>query len=147
MDNHDPDEAQEHGKIETSLGRDEITRELQSTLSSNSELHGTSNAWSDPSPYTNPIIDDGITAGRLAQPRPTSSASSSSSATVERLERKARAEVSRGQSELGVKQHISTSVKSLYRLAKVAGIERREFERLVRTELEVLSLMDEDDEG
>lgn len=145
MDNHDPDEAQDHGDIETSLGRNEITRELQSNLSSNSELHDTSNAWSDPSPYSNPS-DELHRVGGLAQPRPTSSAGSSGSETVERLERKAQAEASREQSEVGIKQHISTSIKSLYRLAKVAGIERKEFERLVRTELDVLSLMDEDED-
>ena len=33
MDNHDPDEAKQNGDVETSLGRDEITRELQSSLS------------------------------------------------------------------------------------------------------------------
>lgn len=138
MDNHDPDEAQEHGAVETSLGRDDVTRELQSNL----ELHGTSNAWAEPSlpSHTNEAsLPDG-----LVQPRPTSSAGSSGSDTVERLERKARIEASREQSEVGIKQHISTSVKSLYRLAKVAGIERSEFERLVRTELDVLGLMDED---
>ena len=35
-------------------------------------------------------------------------------------------------------------MKSLYRLARVAGIEKEEFERLVRTELECLGLMDDD---
>lgn len=141
MDNHDPDEAQEQGDIESSLGRDEITRELQSKIASNPELHGTSNAWSDSSPPVNHV--NGLDG--LVQPRPTSSAGSSGSETVERLERKAE-EASRGQSETGIKQHISTSIKSLYRLAKVAGIERQEFERLVRTELNVLSLMDDGEE-
>jgi hypothetical protein len=140
MDNHDPDEAQEQGAIESSLGRDEITRELQSKITSNPELHGTSDAWSDKTPPSNHVngLDD------LVQPRPTSSAGSSGSETVERLEKRAE-ESSRGHSETGIKQHISTSVKSLYRLAKVAGIERQEFERLVRTELEVLSLMDDEE--
>lgn len=142
MDNHDPDEAQEHGEVETSLGRDEITRELHSNLSSNSELNDTSNVWLDHPDQPN---DLSVSPG-LAQPRPTSSAGSSGSDTVERLERKARIESSREQSEVGIKQHISTSIKSLYRLAKAAGIERTEFERLVRTELEVLSIMDEDDD-
>lgn len=135
MDNHDPDEAQGQGDIESSLGRDEVTLELQSTLAaqSQSQMDGVSHDWQDADPRL------------YAQPRPSSSGGSSGSETVERLEKRAEMESSRGQSEVGVKQHISTSVKSLYRLAKVAGIDREEFERLVRTELDVLSLMDEDD--
>jgi hypothetical protein len=78
----------------------------------------------------------------VLQPRPTSSSSSSSSQTVEKLENAASP---LRQSEIGVKQHISTSVKSLFRLARAAGMERGEFQRLVRTELDVLGLMEEDD--
>jgi hypothetical protein len=81
----------------------------------------------------------------LAQPRPVSSTGSSGSDTVDKLERRAAARESREHSEVGVKQHIGTSVKSLYRLARVAGIDREEFERVVRMELECLSLMDEDE--
>ncbi|KAF2674591.1 hypothetical protein BT63DRAFT_419881 [Microthyrium microscopicum] len=46
------------------------------------------------------------------------------------------------QAEIGIKQHISTDIKSLFRLARSAGISREEFERVVKTELEVLPLMD-----
>ena len=45
--------------------------------------------------------------------------------------------------QFGIKQHISTDIKSLFRLAKSAGMDRGEFERIVRTELEVLGLMEE----
>lgn len=142
MDNHDPDEAKQNGEVKSSLGKDEITRELQSTLSSvrHPELNETSTAWPEPHPYTNGIGKDGH--GDLVQPRPTSSAGSSGSEAVERLERQA---VGREQSETGIKQHIGTSIKSLWRLAKVSGIEKEEFERLVRTELDCLAMMDEDD--
>ena len=47
--------------------------------------------------------------------------------------------------ETAIKQHVSTSVKSLFRLCRNAGIERSEFEDLVHTELETLSLLAEDD--
>lgn len=144
MDNHDPDEAQQNGDIESSLGRDEITAELQQNLSNpppptHPDLHNTSEAWSrtegDPA-YVN--------GAEVAHPRPSSSAGSSD--TVARLEREAeKGNGARAMSEVGIKQHISTSMKSLYRLAKVAGIDRAEFERIVTTELECLSLMDEDD--
>jgi hypothetical protein len=61
------------------------------------------------------------------------------SGSVDRLEREA---ASHSQAEVGIKQHISTDIKSLYRLARSAGIDRVEFERIVKTELEVLSMMD-----
>ncbi len=132
MDNHDPDEAQQNGEVESSLGRDEVAQELlqrrerqfsHPTVDQEHELHNSALTWSDPG----------------------SSTGSSGSDTVERLERRAAARESREQSETGIKQHIGTSIKSLYRLAKVAGIEREEFERIVRTELDCLALMDEDD--
>ncbi len=47
--------------------------------------------------------------------------------------------------EVAIRQHISTSVKSLFRLARGSGLERDEFERLVRTELEVVGMMGEGD--
>ena len=140
MDNHDPEEAKQNGEVESSLGKNDITRELRSNLSPDhsTELSETSAAWSE-HPYTN---DVGGEVNPLVQPRPSSSTGSSGSETVERLERQA---AGRDQSETGIKQHIGTSIKSLWRLAKVSGIERTEFERLVRTELDCLSLMDEDD--
>ena len=162
MDNHDPDEAQQNGDVESSLGRDEIARELQErnvrqfshpTVDQEHELHSSSAAWSDDPAaqvYMNGHVQgmDGIDVDHvegLAHPRPGSSTGSSGSDTVEKLERRAAARDSREQSETGIKQHIGTSIKSLYRLAKVAGIDRAEFERLVRTELDCLALMDEDD--
>ncbi|KAE9373341.1 hypothetical protein N431DRAFT_438638 [Stipitochalara longipes BDJ] len=159
MDNHDPDEAQQNGEVETSLGRDEITQELQRsqrefshpTIDQEHELHSSSAAWSDDPAgelYTNGHMD-GVDIDHmegLAHPRPGSSTGSSGSDTVEKLERRAAARESREQSEVGIKQHIGTSIKSLYRLAKVAGIDRAEFERIVRTEMECLALMDEDED-
>ncbi|KAF2462999.1 uncharacterized protein BDR25DRAFT_308001 [Lindgomyces ingoldianus] len=74
----------------------------------------------------------------LNHPRPSSSASSNS---IERLEREAE---SHSQAELAIKQHISTDLKSLFRLARTAGIDREEFERIVKRELEVLPLLEQD---
>ena len=119
MDSHDPDEQDQQGEIQSSLGRDEITRQLQSNLDGASEPR------------------------EILQPRPSSSNSTSS---VERLEARAEAQSNRDPSEIGVRQHIGTSIKSLYRLAKVAGIEKEEFERLVKRELEVLALIDHEDD-
>lgn len=150
MDNHDPDEAQQNGDIESSLGKDEVMLDLQSMAQTEVPQHRYTqsnevNPWSNgdevPIAYMNGADREREAEG-LAMPRPASSTGSSGSDTVAKLEKRAAKEA---QSEVGIKQHIGTSVKSLYRLAKVAGIDRQEFERIVRTELECLSLMDEDD--
>ncbi|KAF2874920.1 hypothetical protein BDV95DRAFT_591684 [Massariosphaeria phaeospora] len=75
----------------------------------------------------------------LNHPRPSSSASSGS---VEKLEREAARD---SQAERAIKQHISTDMKSLFRLARTAGIQREEFERIIQRELEVLPLLEQDD--
>lgn len=49
--------------------------------------------------------------------------------------------------EVSVKQHISTTIKSLFRLARVSGIARKEFERIVKTELEILEMVEDEEEG
>jgi len=77
----------------------------------------------------------------LAHPRPASSASSNASQTVARLEEAAE---SRQQTEFGVKQHISRSIRSLFLLSRASGIDREEFERMVRTELDVLGMVESD---
>ncbi len=171
MDNHDPDEASQNGSTESSLNRSSLTHEPHDSPSHHDPNHDqqqhyhhhshthdaeltSSHIWassaldppSEPPAYADPERDlrpAEPDRGEVLQPRPTSSSSSSgSSRTVEKLESTAAA---LGQSEIGVKQHISTSVKSLFRLARAAGMERGEFERLVRTELDVLGLMEEDD--
>lgn len=76
--------------------------------------------------------------GALNHPRPSSSASTNS---VERLERKAE---NYSQAELAIKQHISTDIKSLFRLAKASGIDREEFERIIQRELEVLPMLEQE---
>ena len=75
------------------------------------------------------------------QPVP-SSPSSHGSDTVARLEKTAEQYAA---SEVAVKQHISTSMKSMYRLAKSSGIDRHEFGNMIRRELQTLSLLDGDD--
>ncbi|RMY68481.1 hypothetical protein D0863_07097 [Hortaea werneckii] len=102
----------------------------------------------------------------LEMPRPRSPGSSSGSrgSNVGRLEQEAEAmssSPSRGggvaagagaggggnneSAQRAIKQHISTDIKSLFRLARAAGMKRWEFEELVRRELSVLCLLDEDE--
>ena len=64
------------------------------------------------------------------------------SRTITQLEHSAE---SQSVAEIAVKQHISTSIKSLFRLSRNSGIERSDFDRMVRTELETLSMIGDDD--
>ncbi|KAH8593602.1 hypothetical protein B0O99DRAFT_626657 [Bisporella sp. PMI_857] len=134
MDNHDPDEQLQQGAVQSSLGGDEFTHRLQQQLSRDLATDTAAVSRPDSVPQ-----DDHI---GIVHPRPSSSSSSHSSRTVERLERQAEAVAGRESAEIGIKQHISSSFKSLYRLAKSTGIDREEFERLIRTELDVLPLLD-----
>lgn len=152
MDNHDPDEAQENGPVESSLGKEEVVAShFQSQLASHHdpELHNTSQAWSEDASSNLPTSTSTFAQERdsfVAHPRPGSSHGSSGSDTVARLEKAAATEEGNGDSrETGIKQHIGTSIKSLWRLARVVGMEREEFERVVRTELECIGMMDDDE--
>lgn len=48
-------------------------------------------------------------------------------------------------SDVAIQQHISTSIKSLFRLSQNTGMGRQEFNRLVRTELDTLEMIDLDE--
>jgi hypothetical protein len=101
-------------------------------------LEKTAGAGSDSAGHTEGLEQANFSA--LNHPRPSSSASTNS---VERLERKAE---SYSQAEVAIKQHISTDIKSLFRLAKASGIDREEFERIVRRELDVLPLLEQEEQ-
>ena len=77
----------------------------------------------------------------INHPRPSSS-SSKGSVSIERLEDSA---VAQSLGEIAVQQHISTSIKSLFRLARGVGIETTDFSRIILTELQTLSIMEIDD--
>lgn len=76
---------------------------------------------------------------QIEQPVPASPSSKAGSDTIARLEETADRYSA---SEIAIKQHISYSVKSMYRLAKGAGLTRQEFEDMMQRELETLSLLD-----
>ena len=80
------------------------------------------------------IADEGIS-------HPTASPQAGSAA-VSRLEESAE---SQSLAEVAVKQHVSTSIKSLFRLCRNSGVERADFDRMVRTELETLHMLEADD--
>lgn len=145
MDNYDPDEAADAAQISPPLGLGEQAPALHNR---DSDLVAPA-----PIPITHAAAVTGAMAplsppsssmmaeAALAHPRPESSASSNGSQTVARLEATAGKSA---QSEFGVKQHVSRSIRSLFMLARASGIERDEFNRLVQTEMDLLSLSDEE---
>lgn len=142
LDSHDPDEAMPSAG-ESTLTGEELT---QATSSTSSKHHVTFespkpgyNDQASPPAYTPAGLDASTTFSELSAPRPTSP---SSQGSVERLEVEA-ADMTRA--EVGVKQFVSTEIKSLFRLAKTVGIGRAEFERMVRTEIEVLGMLEADE--
>lgn len=142
MDSHDPDEENAELGQSTLNGNTLLSSQSQQQQSGNrppSRPNGTSLFPADPAPAP--------PTREVEAPRPISPTSSNGS-SIEKLEEKA-AEWSEAQApdraQLAIQQHISTDIKSLFRLAKSAGIERREFERLVKRELEVLQLLEQDD--
>lgn len=141
LDGHDPDEENPEAG-ESTLNGDSLVTTAQQDLQ-----HDGADAL--PPPYTYPHEPKSHDTPQssshpslqqldtLPAPRPVSP--SSSQGSVERLEASA---ASMTAAEVGVKQFISTEIKSLFRLARGVGIERSEFERLVRREVEVLGLLD-----
>jgi hypothetical protein len=158
LDAHDPDE-ENPATGESTLNGNALsyTREPQTEPLETSNLGPNGYDSSMPPAYTNgPLngsgvhandsavhlesieLDQSATGDALTHPRPSSSASTNS---VERLERKAE---SYSQAELAIKQHISTDIKSLFRLARASGIDREEFERIIQRELEVLPMLEQE---
>ncbi|OCK82660.1 hypothetical protein K432DRAFT_380213 [Lepidopterella palustris CBS 459.81] len=151
LDAHDPDEEAAAAAGESTLNGDTLSalhrrREPETEPLENTDLDPMGYDFSFPPPAPpatnglNGLCQDsgGDEKAALNHPRPSSSASSGS---VERLEREAE---SHSQAEVAIKQHISTDLKSLFRLARSAGIESEEFERIVKRELEVLPLLEMD---
>jgi hypothetical protein len=85
-----------------------------------------------------PSLAIGMAEIPVTQPQPSPPLSSSSGA-VALLEGRADWQSA---SEIGIRQHICTSMKSLYRLAKSAGMEQEEFNRIICRELETNSILE-----
>lgn len=139
MDNYDPDE--QHKELgESTLGRDSMPG------SSRSNLRFQQNADEEPTQQPQELnrlhIPEDEDVVHIDQPVPSSPSSRAGSDTISRLESKADRYSA---SEIAIKQHISYSVKSMYRLAKGAGMSRQEFEDMVQRELETLSMLDRED--
>lgn len=133
MDNHDPDEEAVAQHYAPPLGLGGSSTEQRPVTNGPRDL-----IYSPPSGDTESNADRERVAQGLLHPRPDSSASSNGSQTVARLEEEAGRQ---DHNEFGVKQHISRSVRSLYMLSRASGIEKEEFERIVKREIDLLGMM------
>ncbi|EME48949.1 hypothetical protein DOTSEDRAFT_67857 [Dothistroma septosporum NZE10] len=155
MDSHDPDEVTGVGEDSTLTGG--ALMERSSQAQSRTGIAGQADYLSSLQPHSawNKPHDSAVHTAlnqslngeqELSMPRPLSPTTSHSS--VDRLEERA-AEMSSNpesdRAQLAIKQHISTDMKSLFRLARANGMSREEFKRIVRTELDVLSLLEQDE--
>jgi len=134
LDPEDPDEATLQAGESTLNGNTLLTQrvvEHEPAKASNLEPQGYDSSFPVQAALPNGFRQE----HEIVSPKP----STRSTSPVDQLEQRAR---SHSTAEFGIKQHISTDIKSLYRLAKSAGIDHEEFQRIVKTELEMLSLMD-----
>ncbi|KAH8675724.1 hypothetical protein BX600DRAFT_507939 [Xylariales sp. PMI_506] len=133
MDNYDPDEEHNLPDIAPPLGF--TSHPAVGGEAEDLGTNETNGAWTLAEATRSPSVgsrnDDDDRP--IVHPRPSSSASSN--ASVAKLEAAAE--------NFGVQQHISRSIKSLYMLSRASGIERAEFELLVKRELEMLKLMED----
>lgn len=156
MDSHDPDE--ENPQMgESTLNGDSLLQPSQPDSRPNgSSLYPADSSRPDSRPNGASLFPaDNLSLPAQSQynssveaPRPISPTGSQSS--IERLEEQAAAmsnkrDANPDRAHLAIKQHISTGIKSLFRLARSAGMERDEFEEIVTRELEVLSLLERDE--
>ncbi|ROT36801.1 hypothetical protein SODALDRAFT_281500 [Sodiomyces alkalinus F11] len=141
MDNHDPEEEAAHMQPNLNIGHS-LSSDL-APVASASDSHPPYSLLAQPratKPESPPL--DAERAAVLLHPRPASSASSNGSRTVEKLEETAERQMA---SEFSVKKHVSRTIRSLWMLSQASGIDREEFDRLVRSELEVLEMVDNHD--
>lgn len=138
MDNHDPAEEQpELGP--SSLNGDLLASLLQRQIDPSESAGQQQHQPVQTNGYPSGTAANDESAMPLNHPRPSSDSSASSDA-IAKLEHEAESQSS---CEMGVKQHIGSNIKSLFRLAKSTGISRTEFQSLVQTELELLNVSDE----
>lgn len=137
MDNHDPDEEMQNAPESTLNGH--VLTQIESA-SAHTEQTASPPPYQDQDPMD--TGDSNEKDVEVRQPVPTSPSSRGGSDAVARLEDTAERY---NASEIGIRQHIGTTMKSLYRLARSTGMDREEFERLVNRELETLSIFERDD--
>lgn len=129
MDNDDPS-ADRNAIGESSLNGDVIATTSQPAPSQPDSMtnHLDSSTKSAAPTLSQPTTEH-------PRPQTASSDDGSSSAIVDRLEDSANMQ---SQTELAVRQHVASTMKSLHRLARSTGIGTAEFEGMIKTEMEML---------
>ncbi|KAI1103321.1 hypothetical protein F4804DRAFT_310394 [Jackrogersella minutella] len=143
MDNHDPDEeANLDIAPPLGLGARPGFPVVNGSDEEEVEVNETRGTWTLANPPRSPSTHSRRSGDdpNLVHPHPRPASSAGSNASVEKLEAAA---AKQERSDFGVKQHVSRSIKSLYMLSRASGIDREEFERLIKVELDMLGLMEE----
>ncbi|KAI1127691.1 hypothetical protein F5Y10DRAFT_242173 [Nemania abortiva] len=142
MDNHDPDE-EVNVEVSPPLGlASKPTDEAQNEASDGEVAeNGIQGSWmlAEP-PRSGSSHSKSGDDPDIVHPCPRPASSAGSNASIEKLEAAA---ARQEQNDFGVKQHVSRSIKSLFLLSRASGIDREEFERMVKTELDMLGLMED----
>lgn len=149
LDAHDPDEEIDSSALDSTLRTGDEAPQSNGTVD-HYDAHQAGVAAVEYPGFRNPRhqTHDGQpqppsqVQARIQSPtpsRPSSPGKSNDNSDLARLEASAS---SSSAAELGVKQHISMEIKSLFRLARGCGIEPEEFSRVVRTELDVLGVLE-----
>ena len=132
MDNDDPSEDR-RAFGETTLNGNVLPSSIREATATNESIAHETVALPNGSRVED--ANGGINQTIVPMPRPRSS-------TVSKLEESAETQ---SIAESAIMHHVSTSVKSLYRLCRSSGIQRSEFDRMIHTELDTLSMIEEDD--
>ena len=131
MDSEDPSEDR-NGMGESTLNGDTLTSSI--SYASETDKHDRSDSHAASNGFTNGTAESSISQPSASSPTLVPDALSRMEDSVELL----------SNSDPAIRQHISTSIKSLFRLSQSTGMDRQEFDRLVHTELETLEMMDLD---
>jgi len=142
LDPHDPDEEVPEVSHQSTLNGSTLSAPQPLSAASGWETRSMFPADKAPSAHDSATASTSHEHEHLSQPRPTSPGSVVSDASVERLEQGA-ADMTRA--EAGVKTHVAAEVKSLFRLARSIGVDRAEFERIVRTQLDVIGMLEDEE--
>ncbi|KAL8849125.1 MAG: hypothetical protein Q9221_005894 [Calogaya cf. arnoldii] len=134
MDNDDPSTDR------NAIGESSLNGDTLATTTNHAPSHSIP-------PHEQPISapQPSYTTGKTAdRPHTSSSNASSPSPAVDKLEGSA---MIQSQTELAVRQHIASTMKSMYRLARSTGMEMVDFEKVILMEVEVLGVEEGMEEG
>ncbi|KAF2965377.1 hypothetical protein GQX73_g8208 [Xylaria multiplex] len=139
IDSHDPEE-EANVDVSPPLGLASAAIQIRNGDDETAE-NGMQDSWmlTEP-PRSSSLPSKAGDEPNLVHPCPRPASSAGSNASVEKLEAAA---ARQEQSDFGVRQHVSRSIKSLFLLSRASGIDREDFERIVKTELDMLGLMED----